>query len=305
MRTHFISLLVVLTAAAAGCGGGRDDRRPLGDGGASADAVVVPDGAPDSTMPDTDAGPDAGAVEGLHVAFDYRFDTRGFFADPVRRALLDAAAAEWATRLSDDFPDIPAGTDVRSRDPEQPDMPGLNFPIEDPIDDVLVFVGCAPTSGGTARSNHAAALATIRDATLQAALRERYEGPDFQPWTGWISFSCDEDWFFDPTPGTDDDIRAGAVDFLSTALHEIAHVLGFGTAGAFGALVGGAAFTGAGAVTLYGAPIPVTSDGVHIDATVRWEGSAPLMAPSRWVGTRRHPGTLEDAMLGDIGYAAR
>lgn len=60
---------------------------------------------------------------------------------------------------------------------------------------------------------------------------------NFKPWTGSISFDPTPSYlggetakcFFDTTPETSDDVAtagAGMLDFLTTAVHEIGHVLG-------------------------------------------------------------------------------
>lgn len=157
--------------------------------------------------------------------------------------------------------------------------------------------------GGLAQSNHAAALSSVSDAALATRLRERSEGSDFQPWTGWISFNCDSPWFFDDTPATDGDIPAGRNDFHSTAMHEIAHVLGFGTSNAFSDLVAGGAFTGPAAVESFGGPVPLTSSGVHLQSSVVSDGRVTLMDVSRTIGTRTLPTPVDIAVMADLGYA--
>ncbi len=183
----------------------------------------------------------------------------------------------------------------------------MSFPAEEDIDDVLIFVGCAIVDGGIATSNNTAAIGSVTDPTLQAQLIERYEGADFEPWTGWISFDCGEPWFFDQTPESDDDIPAGVPDFYSTAMHEMGHVLGFGTAAAFEALVDASAgtFDGMAAVAAHGGPVPLTSSLVHWDSSLRSDGRPTLMDPSRTVGTRTPPTTVDVAAFTDLGYEVR
>ena len=245
---------------------------------------------------------DASAPEGLSIAFDYRFDDAGFFADPARREALEAAAAVWSSILRDDFEDIPAGTSVRTRDPEDPTGAGMNLTSDEAIDDVLIFVGCASFPDGIAQSNHTAGLSGIADFELVGRLQERYQGADFEPWTGWISFNCDSPWFFDATPATDDDIPGEQNDFHSTAMHEIGHVLGFGTASAFMALITDGAFVGPAAVSANGGPVPLTSSGTHFQSSVVSDGQVTLMDVSRTVGTRTPPTRVDRAAMADLGY---
>lgn len=253
-----------------------------------------------------DCGPSGDAASGHHlsIVFDYRFDDRGFFRDPVRRRVLEAAAAAWSARLGDDFRSVAAGTPLRTRDPEQPSAPGVSLRAEQPIDDVWVFVACADLRGrGVARSNHSAAIYAVPSEPRRGHLQARYRGADFEPWTGWIAFSCEEDWFFDPTPAGAGDVPPRRGDMLSTAMHELGHVLGFGTADAFHGLVDARGrFTGACARAVYGGPVPLAADRRHLAPEVRFDGERQLMAPSRRTGRRTPPGRLETAILADLGY---
>ncbi len=178
----------------------------------------------------------------------------------------------------------------------------MNFVSDEAIDDVLIFVGCASFTGGIAQSNHAATTAAIADTALAARLQTRYEGDDFEPWTGWIAFRCDTPWSFDATPETVDDIPPADNDFYSTAMHEIAHVLGFGTAAAHFALVSEATFVGPAAVAVFGRPVPLTESGVHFQSSVLSDGTVTLMDSSRTIGTRTPPTTLDRAVMIDLGY---
>lgn len=278
----------------AGCGaedlGGDPDAGP-----GSADAPPV----------DIDAPPNT--VDGISIVFDYRYDNASFFT-AERRLVLEAAAQHWADLLVDDFPDVPAGTDIRTRDPEAPNVAATSFPSTAVIDDVLIFVGCSAIdgAGGTlAVSNHSAAINTVTDATLREQLRTRYEGADFEPWTGWISFDCGENWFFDPTPATTNDLPASQPDFLSTANHELGHVLGFGTAMAYFSHVVNATFTGTRAVATHGSAVPLLANGTHFASGLSSGGREPLLDPSRPGGTRSTATPLDVAVFVDLGYEPR
>jgi hypothetical protein len=203
---------------------------------------------------------------------------------------------------------IPAGTSIRTRDPEAPDAEGVSFASDVAIDDLLVFVGCSNIDGPggvTATSNHAAAIASVADPQLQARLQLRYEGADFQPWTGWISFDCDEAWYFDDDVSTAGDLPGSDRDFWTVAMHELEHVLGFGTAIAHFDLVSGGSFTGPAAVAEHGGPVPMTGTGTHFADGVTSDGVAPLMDQSRPNGVRFAPTSLDVAALADLGYQRR
>ena len=255
-----------------------------------------------------DGGIDGAGGRGLSIAFDFRYDDAGFF-DPAARATLTAAAASWSARLGDDFEMIPAGTSIRTRDPEAPDAEGMSFASDVAIDDLLVFVGCSDIDGPggvTATSNHAAAIGSVTDLQLQARLQARYDGTNFEPWTGWISFDCDEPWYFDDDVTSTGDLPGTDRDFWTVAMHELAHVLGFGTAMAHFDLVSDTpAFTGAAASAEYGGPVPMTAPRTHFADGVMSDGVAPLMDQSRPNGERFAPTALDVAALADLGYELR
>lgn len=82
---------------------------------------------------------------------------------------------------------------------------------------------------------------------------------DFASWGGAMSFDtktstgADRNWHFgaDSLPGT------SQVDFLSVALHELGHVLGFGTSDSLENKVVGGLLQGPASMALYGAPVPM------------------------------------------------
>jgi hypothetical protein len=253
----------------------------------------VQDGAQDAASP------------GLNIAFDYKFDTKGAFGDEQKKAVLVAAAQKWSEVLLDEFGDIPAGTEVLVRDPQLPAQAGTVFTYDKPIDDLLVFVGYATLDGqhGTLGiSAPSAAIGSVSDPALRALLQQRYEGPDFEPWTGWLGFDEAEDWFVDPTPQTSDDLPGAKIDLMSVALHELGHVLGFGTCGAFSALVQSGTFTGQHAVAVHGGPVPLSADSRHIAKGVLSDGRKPVMDPTDSAGERSVITSLDLAILRDIGY---
>jgi hypothetical protein len=240
----------------------------------------------------------------FHIQLDYRFDQRGFFADPTRRTTLEGAAHAWGRALSDSFPDVPAGTYVFILDPDDPYGTGTSFTLEYGIDDLVIFVGSAPLGGGQlALSGPSAGLAGVTDPALQAALDQRYSATPFRPWTGWMSFDTESSFYFDPTPDTPHAPAADKVDFYSVALHEIGHVLGFGTAAAFKALAATGSFTGANARASHGgAAVPLASDRHHVPDTLLSGGHRLLMNVSFPVGDRYAVTPLDQAFFEDLGY---
>lgn len=304
----WLALASLVATFTMGCGDdeGGGSSGATGGTGVGGDSAGGTGGAGAGGVGGGTAGAGGSAPTLFNITFDYRFDSKGAFDAPERRAALEAAAAEWERIIEEDFEDIPAGTEVLSRDPESPSEPGQTFVMDEPIDDLVIFVGfSAPDGPGgqLAESFPSAAIGSVSDPALSAKLSERYDGPDYEPWTAWLSFDEDEDWYYDATPETGDDIPAGQIDFISVAMHELGHILGFGTATAFFNLVDGQSqFIGTAAVAAYGGPVPLTASGFHLDPSVSSDGGRPLMDPSDASGERSTITSLERALFSDLGH---
>ena len=235
------------------------------------------------------------------IRFDYRFDTLGFFAAPGRRAALEAAGALWSNVLRDDFETIPKGTAIRTKNPENRDEYLWVDGIEDDIDDLLVFVGTSEAILGLGRGGPSGAAETDNP-SLASALAARRDGVDFEPWAGSISFKASSNFFFDPTPDTANDIPPEAFDFITTAAHELGHVLGFANCAAFTAFTSGATFIGPVAQANYGAPVPLMADLGHFQQGLQSDGGDTLMDPGISNGVLAIPTHLDRAVLADLGY---
>jgi hypothetical protein len=261
-----------------------------------------------ATEPDASAPPgaDASATYGpvrFKIQIDYRYDTAGFFADPARKQALDGACRLWGRLLSTTFPNVPKGTYIKVRDPQRPSDPAVALNIDYEIDDLLVFVGSAALPPGTTGSSSpTAGLSGVADATLAASLDQRFSGAAFQPWTAWITFDSGTAFHFDPTPELGAPVPAGKLDFVSVALHELGHVLGFGTAAAFKAQIAGGQFTGPKATALNGGPLPLAPDLAHVPNGTMSGGQRMLMDTSDALGARYLPTPLDQAVLEDLGY---
>lgn len=235
----------------------------------------------------------------FNIQFDYRFDTNRFFADPVRRGVLNAAANVWESYIQNEFKDVPAGTSFRFLNPTSGLTQELSLTSD--IDDLLIFVGAAPTPFGDL-TDALAASATEGYETTGSIYYNRLTGSQFQPFLGTLSFNNTLNWFFDPTLDTSNDIPTGAQDFYSTALHEIAHILGLGGAPIFRQLGEGAQFQGVNAKNINGgSPIPLETDLGHIKDGFLSDGQPTLMDPT-YPNSRIIPTRVDLAMLADIGY---
>jgi hypothetical protein len=306
MIRRFLTLSSALVALGLGACSSASDAPaadPAGgsDGGSTlADGAPAPSGGDGGGVP-MDGSADLGPVR-FKIQVDYRFDKAGFFADPVRKQALEGACRIWGRLLSDDFPAVPKGTFIKVRDPEKPNDPALALTVDYEIEDLVLFVGSADLPPGiTGVSSPTAGLSGITDGTLAAALQQRFDATPFQPWTAWISFDSKTDFHFDPAPELGAAVPAGKLDFVSVALHEIGHTLGFGTADAFKAKIAGGSFTGAKTVALFGGPLPLTGDLGHVPNTTMSGGHRMLMDLSDGTGTRYLPTALDQAVLEDLG----
>jgi len=125
---------------------------------------------------------------------------------------------------------------------------------------------------------------------------------DFSPWGGFISFNKDySHWFFDTTLATDDDIGAQQIDFLSVAVHEMAHVLGFGTADSFKRWVTGDTYDGPNTPAT-----PLDGYDFHwlegTTSTIHGVSFEAAMDPSIDAGQRKLLTDLDWNALRDIGW---
>jgi hypothetical protein len=135
----------------------------------------------------------------------------------------------------------------------------------------------------------------------------------YMPWGGSIAFdSSDTNWYFDDDFATVEAFE-GQSDFFSVAVHELIHLLGFGTNTTWNNLIAGtpptSTFTGAASAAANGGNVLLdsgeghwasgTMSTIYGTATVQ----ETLMDPSITEGTREYVTTLDLAGLADLGYS--
>ncbi len=263
------------------------------------------------------------------IRFDYRFDTAGFFDDPAARAALEAAAYIWEAAIGDEFDAVPAGVSFYVSDPT--DGSSELVTLDEEIDDLLIFMGASPQPFGIpldgdpaalpeglscdcalccggAETEAAGALARAgysgfgaQGDALNARIASNFRGQgaatDFEPYAGVFGVNTAYSWSFDIGAPPD----TGEFDFLTVALHEIGHVLGLGTAGAFDAWVSGGAFAGPNATAANGGQaVPLNSDEAHV--APGHAGDTVVMDPSIASGQRVPLSAIDLGLLADIGY---
>jgi hypothetical protein len=184
------------------------------------------------------------------------------------------------------------------RNPQTSQYLGTNnvYITNSSIDDLKIFVGATDLAGSTLAEAGASGY----------YLNEpRYMGNDFEPWLGSLTFNNTYNWFVDSTP-QNIIVPSSQYDFLSVAVHEIGHVLGFLSGiNAFDRWVSSSTFIGTNAKLYNGNnAVLLSGDGGHIldDYTYSNYGEN-AMDPSISSGKRKLPTLLDIAIFDDIGYA--
>lgn len=246
--------------------------------------------------------------------FDYTLDANGFFDDQNRRDMLELAGTMLSSYLEDDLARIEQfDTNTWSARFTHPATGETNFSVPGlvvPQDTLIVYAGGRDLGAVLGRGGAGGwqAGGTQQWVDLVAARGELGAlGPtdqrtDFGPWGGSITFNTEETWNFSKNQ---DDIETGESDFLSVALHELTHLVGFSSAtDSFANLTSGSMFVGLRATQEYddaGFP-PLGPDGSHFAEGTMDEGLEVLMDPSVTVSTRKLLTRLDLAVLDDIGW---
>lgn len=263
----------------------------------------------------------------LTIAYDYSFDTGFFAAGSQARAVFEAAGNFFATRLTDSLTAIDsAGSNnfqLVFQNPSTGATVQLNN-VDIAADTIRLYAGARELGGsvlgqaGPGSFSVSGSFDFVVNANVrgQGANFNAVDGPDafdFSLWGGAVAFDINSPWSFDlnngPAPGTH--------DFLSVALHEIAHVFGVGVADTWVNDVFASTFTGAASVASYGGAVPVSADLSHwANGTQSTVAAGPesfigtlagsmqetSLDPSITIGTRKLMTELDLAVLEDIGW---
>lgn len=258
----------------------------------------------------------------LTIEFDYTYDTRGFFTDlasgsPIleRRALLDQAASFYSGFTDSLSAITPQAGDSWSVQITHPSLGGPLVTLDNisiAADTLRIYVGGSTSAPGVLGFANTGfnLTATGSDAFVDAVTtrgQENATGPiatDYGVWGGMIWFNAANDWYFgSKTTG----LTAGHPDFLTTATHEIGHILGYGEADSwFAQIDSNGYFTGAASVAAYGGAVPLDQYGSHwakgVMSSYNGVAQETLMDPSTIAGTRELPTLLDYAAFKDIGW---
>lgn len=252
----------------------------------------------------------------ISITFDYSYDTGGFF-DATQRSTLDQAGAYLGSRLQDSLTAINSGgsNDFTATffNPSAT-ASAVSLPSFDVAANAIrVYVGASDLGAATLGSGGPGGYSVSGDADFLTNAQSRGQTgalvtppTDFGPWGGAIGFNAASNWYFDTDANTVE--RFSGYDFFSVAVHELGHVLGFGTSASWDAKVSGQTFTGDFSKAAYGGAVPLDSDLAHWAAGTMgsYNGSPQETAMESGIaaGQRKYFTGLDFAALQDVGWQA-
>ena len=271
----------------------------------------------------------AQGVSATSITLNYRLDSSGFFdAGTAARTALEAARDFFEIRITDVLGSItPGGGNVWTMSGTNPSTGG-SFSFNDEFlgDEVIVFVGARDLLDSTLGKAGPGGTSAAGSSEFVNSVLERGQGSgvgttEIAIWGGSLALDIDSLWNFDVNSGPGPDENDG----LSVLLHELGHVLGFGTEDSFGAMINiSNQFTGAESVSLFGgniglqspAPDPPSFSAHWSDGTSSTVAGGPesyigalagaaqetVMDPFITTGTRKLVTELDLAALDDIGW---
>ena len=200
-------------------------------------------------------------LSAITIEIDYTYDTNNFFDTAEKRAPLEAAAKFFGDLINDNLLEINPNTFVSPstttwtaniNHPGTADtqtIPGLVVPE----DTIIIFAGGRKITSGSLGIGGPGGFGASGDQAWFDRIRGRGNDgaiatprTDFAPWGGAVTFNTDATWNFSLTS------NGPGFEFISTALHEIAHVLGIGTSDVWFDLTSSGFFVGPAANQSWG-----------------------------------------------------
>lgn len=234
------------------------------------------------------------------IEIDYSLDTNGFFNQVGSKSAFRAVCDYYESILTDDLARIdPAEWTGESWTAKviNPATGGeSNFSGKVvPANTVIIYAGgralggpkglggpayySAGGSGGDAQAWFDLLKSRGQARALQIPSR------DFASWGGGVSFNSSVTWNFSLINST-----ASASSFVSTALHELGHIFGIGTAESWDDYISGTVFTGPVSTASFGVNVPLADDLSHwrddgvCVAVTGYSPSNPLNILSKTIG---------------------
>ena len=255
----------------------------------------------------------------VSFTFDYSYDSNGFFtgANASRQTYLETVGRYVAgfirnTPLAAITPDSNNSWAPVIFDPNDINNTISVGNISVPANTIIVYAGSSTFASATTVAYGGPAGGSVPDGSSMdwiSTLLYRGNDASRMPPLGAITFSTEMAWYFDSDPSTVEDFGMD-VDFFSEAVHELIHVLGFGTLDTWIGQVDEAngTFSGADSMALFGGTVPLDDLRQHwaehtnslISGTTTVQETA--MDPTILLGTRKYVTDLDVAGLSDIGY---
>lgn len=253
----------------------------------------------------------------ISIDFNYAFDSNGFFSTQARKDVLESAASYFENRINDNLTAINSSGSNRYNAIFTNPGTGLtqtinNFSVA--ADTLIVYAGGKALAGSTVGQGGPGGYSLSGSSAFLDSSITRGQGDgdgnrddvrgagafDFAPWGGSITFDTGATWYFDEDVSNVESFSGN--DFYSIAIHELAHLLGFGTSDSWDNQVSGGVFTGtnSGSVSLASGDAHwLNGTSSLVDGIVSQETS---MDPSITTGTRKYFTDLDLAALQDVGW---
>ena len=239
----------------------------------------------------------------LHFQFDYRYDTSGLFGNQSFRDALERSGSQLLSRIDGSLAAIsPGGANTWSEvftNPATNAETTLANPSV-PADTLVVYIAGASQGGSEAGFGGPGGYSATGGASFQQAVASRGRSA-YGTWGGAVSFDTRQNWY---TAADASGLGADQTDFQTVAMHELTHVLGFGTSDEWDALKSGNQFTGSHARAL-SPTVFVSPDGEHLAQGTLSNGQPVSMQPVQTTGKRVVTSDLDYAVLADLGWGVR